>query len=756
MLTSATPQHRRHRWRILSASLFWAVSALTARPDVTLTPTGTPQIWQHTEFVIQGVPESANNFDPDKIRLDAVVTTPSGRQLVVPAYWTEGFTGTIANGEERIQPDGSSGWRLRLTPTEAGEHKLTLQLGRNAQTPQPVAESRFTVTGSAPQGQHGWVRIADDRLYFETSDGNPLRLIGENTCWAQRGGTFEYERWFEAMQRSGQNFARLWMCPWWLGIEQAKDSLVRYNMDAAHRLDRIFELAEKHGIYLMLCLEFHGMFQVDNPHWGGSGNWWPRNPYHVDNGGTCRNPNDFFTDKDARHNYQKRLRYLIARYSANPRLLAWQFFNEIDNVYKPHLLQGPDVASWHQDVGHWLKAHDPYGHLVTTSLTGGSDRPEIWSLPEMDFAVYHSYGDPAPARLLAELSADFQRRYRKPMMIGEFGVDWRGWGGAIDPHMRGQRQALWSGALGGTVGAAVSWWWEEIEADNVYPVYAALSGILTRGGWHQGAWRPAKVDPQPMIAPGRVGEPLPDGGVFFGKVTLNQMGWKNLSGEAAITGALAASRASESLSAYLRGADEPARQRPLRLDACWASDASVTVHVNELNGDALLVAKIDGREVSRSPMALPPASASRRGTTDQEVVIKVPPGRHQVELSNAGSAWLYIDTLRTHGIQEAGFPDGWRYRAETVALRTADKAILYVVSPYAVFPAGAQKYRLPVQHSESVALQEWPVGRYQIRWYDPKSGREIAATEQAAQLGKLPLTVPDFEEDIAGLVEPVK
>jgi len=59
-------------------------------------------------------------------------------------------------------------------------------------------------------------------------------------------------------------------------------------------------------------------------------------------------------------------------------------FNEIDNVFNTNL-NGDDVVVWHREMGQWLHAHDPYGHLVTTSLTGGSERPEIWSLPEMDF-----------------------------------------------------------------------------------------------------------------------------------------------------------------------------------------------------------------------------------------------------------------------------------------------------------------------------------------------------------------------------------
>jgi len=111
-----------------------------------------------------------------------------------------------------------------------------------------------------------------------------------------------------------------------------------------------------------------------------------------------------------------------------------------------------NVATWHAEMGDWLHANDPFRHLVTTSMTGGSDRPEIWSLPQMDFSMYHSYSQPDPALGLSARIRSFRERYSKPMMIGEFGVDWQGWDYADDPHLRGMRQGVWAGVLGGSVG----------------------------------------------------------------------------------------------------------------------------------------------------------------------------------------------------------------------------------------------------------------------------------------------------------------
>src|SRR5262249_54867981 len=154
---------------------------------------------------------------------------------------------------------------------------------------------------------------------------------------------------------------------------------------------------EERGIYILLVLDYHGMFATQADSFGGN-NYWPANPYNTANGGPCATPDAFFTSTNAEHVYEKRLRYLVARYGYRENLLAWEFFNEIDNDYS--FLNGTDVAAWHGLMGTWLHTNDVFGHLETTSLTGSSDRPEIWSLPQMDYANYHSYGEPGVANRL--------------------------------------------------------------------------------------------------------------------------------------------------------------------------------------------------------------------------------------------------------------------------------------------------------------------------------------------------------------------
>jgi hypothetical protein len=742
------------RFTQLASLLLLALAAAGAVAAVRITLPDEARLWTPAEFRLEGAPTAANNFDPDQIRLDAVITAPSGRTLNVPAFWTQDHTSQLVLGEEQVATVGDPGWRLRYTPTETGRHRLTLHVTLGGKPATEIARSEFDAAPAAAGTRPGWVGLAPDRRYLQTSDGRPLRLVGENVCWPIRRGTFDYVAWFDELQRSGQNFARLWMCPWSLALEQAPDSLTNYNLNAAWHLDRIFTLARERGIYLLLCLDFHGMYQNTNPHWGGSGNVWPKNPYQLSNGGPCVAPNDFFTDARARTLYQKRLRYLIARYGAHPNLLAWQFFNEIDNAYDTGPLKAADVADWHGAMGRWLKANDPFGHLVTTSLTGGSDRPEIWSQPEMDIAVYHSYGDPAPARKLATLTADFRQRYGKPVLIGEYGVDIWGWGRASDPYMRGLRQALWGGALGGSIGAATSWWWEEIHQDNAYPIFAALTGFLERAGWQQGVWTPARVEPVFTPPPPTVADQPADGEIYSNRIWLRVEPWFSEVRPVALTGQLAAERGAESLSSYLGPTNERYARRSIVLDGWWAGDAKLIFHINRAIGNVAPAVTIDGTAAWRTELPAAPDTPPGERKLDVEFSVPIPTGRHRVELANEMPVWLFVDSLRVQGLRPSSFADGWQFAPEPVALRQGQKAMVYVVSPHVVFPAGAQRYRPPVQHGQQVTLADWADGTYRIHWVDPETGAAVAATEATARDQHLTLVLPDFRVDLAALVEP--
>jgi hypothetical protein len=720
-----------------------------------IVPLGEPQLWQRAEFRVDHVPVATNCFDPDLLRLDATFTSPSGRSLTIPAFWYQDFSRALTNGAEVLTPVGTPQWRIRFTPAESGDYTLSLNIETNGVVAGKPTTTHFNVSVARPMGQYGYVRIAPDKRYFETTDGRPLRLVGENVCWAENQGTFDYDTWFGAVQNADENFARLWMAPWFIGLEHMPGRLNNYDLQGAWQLDYIFDLADRSGIYLLLCFDHHGMFQINNRNWGGSNNFWKTNPYNELNGGPCAKPNDFFTNAKAQELYQKRLRYLIGRYGYSPHLLAWQFFNEIDNVYNT-TLNGDDVLAWHRQMGQWLHAHDPYGHLVTTSLTGGSERPEIWSLPEMDFSVYHSYNESAPGRNVATLARSFVKDYGKPMMVEEFGVNSRSWDIAADPYLRGFRQAVWSGALGGSVGTAMAWWWQDIDKDGVYPLFAALNEILRSAGWQSGIWTP--VD---FVS---AGEPptdltraIPNGELFNAELTLNSA-WRmqrKLSGKLALADPLAADQASQRLMTYLLGRHDAEFQHPLRITAFFGDKAKLLLHVKTVFSDAELIVRVDGAEVLHTNFIRDAGVTATDRDINQDFTVNLSPGKRVIEIANdTGADWILIDSLKFEQVLPAEFAGGWHFAPEAVGLRSEQKAVLYVYSPWVIFPAGAHRYNPPLLTGQSLQLTNWPAGKFNVQWFNPSTGKAIGTTEVATDGDILTLPLPAFRDDLAAIVIP--
>ncbi len=314
-----------------------------------------PQLWQRLEFQITNVPTASNPFDPNVIRLDGTFTLPSGRTMAVPAFWYQEYQRSLSGNTEYDTVSGAPQWRLRFTPPETGNYSLALAIQTNNQ-PYDTIVTNFTVVSNSSPPQFGYVRIATNHQYFATGDGRALPLNGEDVAWPSSKGTYDYDMYFTAMHNAGENFARVWMAPWSLGIEDAPGTLNNYAQDRAWQLDYILQLAEQRGIYIQLTLTWHGMFETQPDYWGG-GNYWPQNPYNSANGGPCTNQDAFFTSGSAITVYQKRLRYLIGRYGYSQNLLAWEFFNEIDNEYA--YLNATHVAVWHGVLGTWLHANDP-------------------------------------------------------------------------------------------------------------------------------------------------------------------------------------------------------------------------------------------------------------------------------------------------------------------------------------------------------------------------------------------------------------
>jgi hypothetical protein len=206
-----------------------------------------------------------------------------------------------------------------------------------------------------------------------------------------------------------------------------------------------------------------------NPEWDG-------NPYNAANGGPCASPADFATNEMARQLFQRRLRYIAARWAYSPSLMAWEWWNEAD--WTP--ISDPQMAGWIQEMTPVLRQFDPYHHLISTSYAQ-SARPEINNLPEIDFSQLHLYSSLDPA-------IDFPNMYRdrsaavpgKPLLFAEYGASAGGEDERSDDrqglHLH---NALWASTFSGYASAAMYWWWDSyVDPLDLWGVFGRLTRFL--------------------------------------------------------------------------------------------------------------------------------------------------------------------------------------------------------------------------------------------------------------------------------------
>jgi hypothetical protein len=443
------------------------------------------------EMTGERLPSVANPFDPAHIDVWAHLRDPSGREWHVPAFWYQGYTRAAPGGVDQLVPDGAPVWKARFTPdTEGSWSWWWTRRSRGGDTVGHSYPVEVTA-GSA----HGFIRRSHrDHRYLVYDDGSAYFAIGENVAWPIHTGAAaidDYDRWFGLLGRQGANFARVWMPSWAFGLEWEDTGLGDYSgrLDRAWQLDRIFDLAQQNGLAIMLCLQNHGAFSTT------VNSEWAHNPYNRANGGPLDHPSQFFTDPQARALFDRRARYIVARWAYSPALLAWELWNEV--TWVDHY-DSRAVAAWHRAVAAYLRSVDPHTHLVTTSF-GGAPDPIVTRQANLDCAQHHlylSHGGAVPdadvASTMHHLIARDLAVAKRPVLCGEFGVSASTPSevSRLDPQGIGLHDALWSTAMSGSFGTAMSWWWDSYidGPPDRYHEFGSIARFLVGVEWDRQAF----------------------------------------------------------------------------------------------------------------------------------------------------------------------------------------------------------------------------------------------------------------------------
>jgi len=169
---------------------------------------------------------------------------------------------------------------------------------------------------------------------------------------------------------------------------------------------------------------------------------------------------------------------------------------------------------------------------------------------------------------------------------------------------------------------------------------------------------------------------------------------------------------------------------------------------------AILTLRVDGTETYRTNLANLDGGYQVNNEYNIDIPVTLPAGNHLVEIRNAGSDWFYLDWVRLEQVLPANYPNGWEPSPIVNGLQSDHESLLYMVAPGAAFPAGATNAILPLQQQKSVTLTNWPAGAFLAQWFDPATGQRLSDTQATTTNGNLTLALPDFREDLAGVVYP--
>lgn len=419
--------------------------------EIALLATGTST--SPFEFLLEDVPGVENAFDPDQADLWAQFTSPTNEVLRIPAYWTIPY--------ENSTPTGAGQWRVKFNPTVVGTWSIDIEGSIQGKEIGDVTPLSFTVSEIAQP-----VLKVKGRGF--TQGSKTFVPIGYNIAWSRSNSLTDYERWFKKSSQHGANWARIWMASWGFGIEWNDTGLGEYTkrMDRATKLDAVFDLAAKYGIYINLVFLNHGAFSLT------TNSEWKDNPYNVANGGPLSNPSEFVTNPQALKLWHQRMRYITARYAGEPNLGAWEWWNEVD--FTP--IAANELQTWMTNSRTLLKTFDPYNHLITNSwATGGSLRD--WST--LDFASIHVYNDADPLVTLSNLQEAMFNATEIPVLVAEMGAAATGEDISLDPKGLHLHNSQWAAMFTGFGAPAMYWWWDEyLDPQNLWGITKGLSRLI--------------------------------------------------------------------------------------------------------------------------------------------------------------------------------------------------------------------------------------------------------------------------------------
>ncbi|MCM8805511.1 MAG: DUF5060 domain-containing protein [Candidatus Omnitrophica bacterium] len=420
-----------------------------------------------------------NPFDPEEIDISGIFHSPSGKTISVPGFFYRDYIRCLEEDGEQLYPYGKHQWCIRFAPEETGNYSYEIVINFKGKTYRFDCGTFNCIKGNNP----GFIRWdKQDSFCLSFSNGKFFYPIGHvlrspddvrqpynYEFTPDKGkGTFAYDEYFKKMKDNLENYIRMWMGAWWVGIEwtpayaQHYEGIGRYSLENSWKLDYVLDIARENGIYIVLTLINHGQFSI-RP----DAEWWD-NPYNIINGGFLNSPDEFFYSREAEKFFLKRLRYIVARWGYSTQIAFWELWNEVDLT---GYYDSQNVRLWHEHIIPLLREIDPWKHPVTSHICRPQADPMVWIAKGLETLVSNAYSSTVVDTMREYY---FKRKpFNKPMQIHEFGV------GRNGKELENNLHAgIWTSSLSPMLGTALFWWWPFIDKKDLYFHYRALARFL--------------------------------------------------------------------------------------------------------------------------------------------------------------------------------------------------------------------------------------------------------------------------------------
>jgi len=261
--------------------------------------------------MLKRLKKEGNPFNYNYLNITGTFISPSGKTIVIPAFWTRDFEISIdtsfkgapsgisgkastnpneIQGRQTITWIGEEHYRLRFLPEESGTWHLIVTIVKNGivvQANQKIivkngivvqAKQKIFEVNENAINYRGFIQVEPQyKRNFIFQNGELFIPLGQNTAWytSSTRRTYDYDVWFKKMHDNGANAARNWLATWGFALHWG-NKYDEFRLDCAAELDRVIELA--YDIYILLTLINHGQFSASvNPEWDN-------NPWNIKNG----------------------------------------------------------------------------------------------------------------------------------------------------------------------------------------------------------------------------------------------------------------------------------------------------------------------------------------------------------------------------------------------------------------------------------------------------------------------------------------